>query len=148
MSDAKLPSHARVVIIGGGIMGCGLAYHLVHEGWSDVVLLEKAELTSGSTWHGCGSLRLAYSTDEMDWLGQTLSVGRALGFNIELIDKERILNCIRSIISMVCWVRFLPPTMAMSPVRCHPGACRWGPAIGGENYPPVPRHRHNANAFR
>ena len=125
-----LPTQARVVIIGGGIMGCGLAYHLAHEGWTDVVLLEKAELTSGSTWHaagqitqstssfalgkivdyniglysheleketgqaiswhGCGSLRLAYSEDEMDWLRQTLSVGRALGSNIELIGTDQI----------------------------------------------------------
>ncbi|MEM7654293.1 MAG: FAD-dependent oxidoreductase, partial [Pseudomonadota bacterium] len=47
-STSKLPSTARVVIVGGGVMGCGLAYHLAHAGWSDVVLLEKAELTSGS----------------------------------------------------------------------------------------------------
>lgn len=126
-SGAPLPAQARVVIVGGGIMGCGLAYHLAHEGWSDVLLLEKAELTSGSTWHaagqithstssfglgkcvdyniglysgaleketgqnvswhGCGSFRLAYLDDEMDWLRHTLSVGRALGFNIELVDK-------------------------------------------------------------
>ncbi len=46
LGATKLPSSARVVIVGGGIMGCGLAYHLAHEGWSDVVLLEKAELTS------------------------------------------------------------------------------------------------------
>ncbi len=125
-----LPSTARVVIVGGGIMGCGLAYHLAHEGWSDVVLLEKAELTSGSawhaagqithstssfglgkcvdyniglytgkleeetgqsvTWHGCGSFRLAYTQNEMDWLRHTLSVGRSLGFNIELVDRDRI----------------------------------------------------------
>ncbi|MEM1160819.1 MAG: FAD-dependent oxidoreductase, partial [Pseudomonadota bacterium] len=125
----EFPTQARVVIVGGGIMGCGLAYHLAHEGWSDVVLLEKAELTSGSTWHaagqithstssfglgkcvdyniglysqglaaetgqevtwhGCGSLRLAYSEDEMDWLRHTLSVGRSLGFNIEMIDAAR-----------------------------------------------------------
>ena len=44
--DIQVPSHARVVIVGGGVMGCGLAYHLAHEGWRDVVLLEKAELTS------------------------------------------------------------------------------------------------------
>jgi glycine/D-amino acid oxidase-like deaminating enzyme len=50
------PMTARVVIVGGGIMGCGLAYHLAHEGWSDVVLLEKAELTSGSTWHAAGQI--------------------------------------------------------------------------------------------
>ena len=47
-------SHARVVIIGGGMMGVGLLYHLAEEGWSDVVLIEKGELTSGSTWHAAG----------------------------------------------------------------------------------------------
>ena len=49
-----LPNHARVVIVGGGIVGVGLAYHLALEGWSDVVLVEKGELTSGSTWHAAG----------------------------------------------------------------------------------------------
>jgi len=126
----KLPEHARVVVVGGGVMGCGIAYHLAHEGWTDVVLLEKAELTSGSTWHaagqithstssfslgkcvdyniglysgaleketghsvtwhGCGSFRIAYEEDEMDWLRHTLSVGRSLGFNIELVDVDFI----------------------------------------------------------
>jgi len=85
-----VPDQARVVIVGGGIMGCGLAYHLAHEGWTDVVLVEKAELTSGSTWHGCGSLRLAYTEDEVDWLRHTLSVGRSLGFRMELMDPARI----------------------------------------------------------
>ena len=47
-------SHARVVIVGGGIMGVGLAYHLALEGWTDIALLEKGELTSGSTWHAAG----------------------------------------------------------------------------------------------
>ncbi|MEL6226526.1 MAG: FAD-dependent oxidoreductase, partial [Pseudomonadota bacterium] len=42
--EASVPKHARVVIVGGGIMGCGLAYHLAREGWTDTVLLEKAEL--------------------------------------------------------------------------------------------------------
>lgn len=131
MSEKNLPSHARVVIVGGGVMGVGLAYHLAHEGWGDdTVLLEKAELTSGSTWHaagqithstssfglgkcvdynislysgqleaetgqpvtwhGCGSFRLAYTEDEMDWLRHTLSVGRSLGFNIELVGPEKV----------------------------------------------------------
>ena len=129
-SGANFPTTARVVIVGGGVMGCGLAYHLAHEGWTDVVLVEKAELTSGSTWHaagqithstssyslgkcvdyniglysgaleaetgqsvtwhGCGSLRLAYSEDEMDWLRHTLSVGNSLGFDISLIDPAKI----------------------------------------------------------
>ena len=47
-------SEARVVIIGGGIAGCSLLYHLAKRGWSDVVLVEADELTSGSTWHAAG----------------------------------------------------------------------------------------------
>lgn len=49
-----MKTHARVVIIGGGMMGVGLLYHLLEEGWSDCVLIEKAALTSGSTWHAAG----------------------------------------------------------------------------------------------
>ena len=49
-----MKSHARVVIVGGGVMGVGLLYHLALEGWSDIVLIEKGELTSGSTWHAAG----------------------------------------------------------------------------------------------
>ncbi len=49
-----MKTHARVVIIGGGAMGVGLLYHLTKEGWGDVVLVEKGELTSGSTWHAAG----------------------------------------------------------------------------------------------
>ena len=125
-----LPSNSQVVIVGGGIMGCSLAYHLTKEGWNDVVLLEKAELTSGSTWHAagqitrstsssslgkcvdynielyshkleketgqsvswnnCGSIRVAYSEDEMDWLRHTLSVVKSLDAAVELITPERI----------------------------------------------------------
>ena len=47
-------SHARVVIVGGGMMGCSLLYHLAEEGWNDSILIEKGELTSGSTWHAAG----------------------------------------------------------------------------------------------
>ena len=54
---ADFPTNARVVIVGGGVMGVGLAYHLGHEGWgNETVLLEKAELTSGSTWHAAGQI--------------------------------------------------------------------------------------------
>lgn len=49
-----LPSHASIVIIGGGIAGCSIAYHLAQLGQKDVVLLDKGELTSGSTWHAAG----------------------------------------------------------------------------------------------
>ena len=49
-----MQSHARVAIVGGGMMGTSLAYHLAEEGWKDVMLIEKGELTSGSTWHAAG----------------------------------------------------------------------------------------------
>ncbi|MCP4378841.1 MAG: FAD-binding oxidoreductase, partial [bacterium] len=49
-----MQSQAKVVIVGGGMMGVGLLYHLAEEGWSDIVLIEKGELTSGSTWHAAG----------------------------------------------------------------------------------------------
>ena len=49
-----MDSHARIVIVGGGIMGVGLLYHLAEEGCADALLLEKGELTSGSTWHAAG----------------------------------------------------------------------------------------------
>ena len=52
---AELPSHARVVIIGGGAVGASSLYHLAKMGWTDCVLLEKNELTSGSTWHAAGN---------------------------------------------------------------------------------------------
>lgn len=123
------PQTAKVVIIGGGIMGCSLLYHMAHEGWTDCVLIEKAELTSGSTWHAagqithsvssyaiakmvgygiqtyknleketgqavsfhdCGSFRLAYTEDEMDWLRMTYSLGQALGHPMELVGPERV----------------------------------------------------------
>ena len=49
-------SHAKVVIIGGGVVGCSVLYHLTKFGWKDVVLLERSELTSGSTWHAAGGM--------------------------------------------------------------------------------------------
>ena len=48
------PRHARAVIIGGGVIGCSLAYHLTKLGWRDVVLLERKQLTCGTTWHAAG----------------------------------------------------------------------------------------------
>ncbi|MGC1388829.1 MAG: FAD-dependent oxidoreductase [Steroidobacteraceae bacterium] len=49
-----LPTRARVVIVGGGVIGCSVAYHLAKLGWTDVVLLERKQLTSGTTWHAAG----------------------------------------------------------------------------------------------
>jgi len=51
---AAMKDQARVVIIGGGITGCSIAWHLAKRGWNDVLLLEKGELTSGTTFHSVG----------------------------------------------------------------------------------------------
>ncbi len=51
-----MKSHAKVVVIGGGVVGCSVLYHLTKFGWTDVVLLERSELTSGSTWHAAGGI--------------------------------------------------------------------------------------------
>src|SRR6476469_1583085 len=64
MSQPVLPKHARVVIIGGGIIGTSVAYHLAHMGWKDVVLLERDKLTSGTTWHAAGLMVTFGSTSE------------------------------------------------------------------------------------
>src|SRR2546425_7879 len=64
MTPAVLPARARVVIVGGGIIGTSVAYHLAHAGWNDVVLLERDRLTSGTTWHAAGLMVTFGSTSE------------------------------------------------------------------------------------
>lgn len=64
MSNPALPTQARVVIVGGGIIGTSVAYHLAHAGWKDVVLLERDRLTSGTTWHAAGLMVTFGSTSE------------------------------------------------------------------------------------
>ncbi len=68
MSD--LPTHARVVIIGGGVIGCSVAYHLTKLGWKDVVLLERKQLTSGTTWHAAGLIGQLRATANMTRLAR------------------------------------------------------------------------------
>src|SRR5438105_9896358 len=53
-----MKSHARAVVIGGGVVGVSTLYHLAKKGWSDSILFERKELTSGSTWHAAGLLPL------------------------------------------------------------------------------------------
>src|SRR5215475_11242601 len=64
MANPDLPQRARVVVIGGGIIGCSVAYHLAHMGWKDVVLLERDRVTSGTTWHAAGLMVCFGSTSE------------------------------------------------------------------------------------
>ena len=86
---AELPKRARVVIVGGGVIGCSIAYHLAKIGWSDVVLLERKQLTSGTTWHAAGLVgqlrpsinmtRLAKYTGEL-YRGLEAETGQATGY--------------------------------------------------------------------
>ncbi len=74
----SLPSHARAVIVGGGIMGCSLAYHLAREGWREVVLLERRKLTSGSTFHAAGLV---------GQLRTNANITQLLKHSVELYDR-------------------------------------------------------------
>lgn len=69
---------ARVVIIGGGIIGCSTAYHLAEAGWKDVVVLERSKLTSGSTFHAAGLV---------GQLRSSLNITRMLGYSVDLYSK-------------------------------------------------------------
>ncbi len=76
--QTELPSHARAVIIGGGIIGCSLAYHLTRLGWTDVVLLEQGRLSSGTTWHAAGLVGQLRSHPNMT---------RLIRYSTELYEK-------------------------------------------------------------
>ena len=76
MGDMK--STAKVVVIGGGVVGVSTLYHLVKKGWSDVMLIERKELTSGSTWHAAGLLPL---------FNMSYSVGQLHKYSVELYKR-------------------------------------------------------------
>ncbi|MDR7487161.1 MAG: FAD-dependent oxidoreductase [Armatimonadota bacterium] len=73
-----LPEEAQAVVIGGGIVGCSVAYHLAELGWRDVVLVDKADLTSGSTWHAAGLV---------GQLRASLSLTRIMMYSVELYRR-------------------------------------------------------------
>jgi 4-methylaminobutanoate oxidase (formaldehyde-forming) len=87
----KLPEHAKVVIIGGGVIGCSTAYHLAKRGWKDVALLERTQLTAGTTWHAAGLVEAGgfFSSTAVEITQYTLELfsalesetGVATGFN-------------------------------------------------------------------
>ena len=67
---SNIPEHARVIIIGGGVIGCSVAYHLTKLGWKDVLLLERKQLTSGTTWHAAGLIAQLRATANMTKLAK------------------------------------------------------------------------------
>ena len=73
-----MKTHARVVVIGGGVVGVSTLYHLAHKGWSDAVLLERSELTAGSTWHAAGLLPL---------FNMSYTVGQLHKYSVDLYKR-------------------------------------------------------------
>ena len=72
------PKSAKVVVIGGGVAGCSVAYHLTEFGWKDVVLLERDQLTSGTTWHAAGLI---------GQLGSSATITRLRNYSLNLYKK-------------------------------------------------------------
>ncbi|MGR8919749.1 MAG: GcvT family protein [Gammaproteobacteria bacterium] len=70
MAERQLPDRARAVIVGGGIIGCSTAYHLARLGWEDVVVLERKQVTSGTTWHAAGLITTLRDTEAQTRLAQ------------------------------------------------------------------------------
>ena len=86
-----LPKSAKVVVIGGGVAGCSVAYHLAKYGWKDTVLLERDQLTSGTTWHAAGLV---------GQLGASSTITRLRKYSLnlykELEKKNWIINWIKT----------------------------------------------------
>ncbi|TJW83030.1 MAG: FAD-binding oxidoreductase, partial [Mesorhizobium sp.] len=102
-----LPSHAGIVVIGGGIIGCSTAYHLARDHKADVVLLEQGKLTSGSTWHAAGLV---------GQLRSSASITRVLKYSVELykgLEAEtglatgwKMTGCLRLATNTDRWTEF------------------------------------------
>ena len=116
-----MKTHARVVVIGGGVNGVSILYHLAKKGWSDVVLVERTELTAGSTWHAAGLLPLfnmSYSVGQLHQYSVELykkleaETGQAVGFHItgnlrlatnrDRMDEYRNYQCTAETIGVEC----------------------------------------------
>jgi dimethylglycine dehydrogenase len=93
---AEFPSTARVVIIGGGVVGASTLYHLARAGWSDCVLLEKNELTAGSTWHAAGNVpNFAGSWAVMKLQRYSAAMYRTLGSDVGYPMNYHVTGSIR-----------------------------------------------------
>src|SRR6218665_533459 len=93
---SNLPSHARVVIIGGGAVGASALYHLAKAGWTDCVLLEKNELTAGSTWHAAGNVpTFSSSWSIMNMQRYSAQLYRGLGAEVDYPMNYHVTGSVR-----------------------------------------------------
>lgn len=133
-SEVQIQQHARVVIIGGGIFGVSTAYHLVNEGWKDIVIVEKGELSSGTTWHAAGlcphftgSLNMARIHDYGIRLYKRLEqeTGQATGWHtsgsIRLARNQEELNWHKYVVGIADQVGFEGHIIGLDEIRkLHP----------------------------
>ncbi len=140
-ANPSLPDSCSVVIVGGGVIGCSVAYHLAKRGCSDVVLLERHQLTAGTTWHAAGlvvtsgfttstAMEIAkYTRDLYATLEQ--ETGLATGFNpvglLQVATDQEILEDLRRKMtfgrSMGLDTRELSPREVGAPSRLRPMGC-------------------------
>ena len=76
--NKEIPKSTKVVVIGGGVVGCSVAYHLAKFGWKDTVLLERDQLTSGTTWHAAGLV---------SQLGPTAAITKIRKYSLDLYKE-------------------------------------------------------------
>ena len=76
--NKEIPKSTKVVVIGGGVVGCSVAYHLAKFGWKDTILLERDQLTSGTTWHAAGLV---------SQLGPSAAITKIRKYSLELYKK-------------------------------------------------------------
>src|SRR2546430_8511258 len=88
-----MKSHAQAVVIGGGVVGCSVLYHLAKAGWKDIVLVERDQLTSGSTWHAAGGFHT---------LNGDPNVAKLQGYTIGLYRSEEHTSELQSQSNLVC----------------------------------------------
>lgn len=106
MSTA-LPSHARIVVIGGGIIGCSTAYHLARDHRAEVVLLEQGSLTSGSTWHAAGLVgQLRSSASITKLLKYSVDLYKRLADETGLETGWKMTGCLRLATNQDRWIEY------------------------------------------
>ena len=102
-----LPTHAQIVVIGGGIIGCSAAYHLAKEHKADVVLLEQGKLTSGSTWHAAGLVgQLRSSASITQVLKRSVELYKTLEAETGLATGWKMTGCLRLATTPDRWTEF------------------------------------------
>ena len=137
VTPPAIPTHARVVIIGGGVIGCSVAYHLAKLGWREVLLLERHRLTSETTWHAAGLLTTLRETETQTHLAKYTQdlyrpleseVGQATGFmpcgSIQLATTRDRAEEMRRGIQLAAWCGVEAHEIDSAEVKRHwPLAC-------------------------